>query len=242
MNFESLKSFARSTWPFSEFFYLLKVISDAPLRDWTNFEKLNLFRQTYPYTMVRYARLTNAYELARQVEVQKTSGAVVECGVWRGGCSATMAYVNKRAGSDREFWLFDSFEGLPPPVEKDGDTAWGHVGDYAAPQQAAEEIFFSKLKINPRNVHIIKGWFQDTLPDFKDNIGPIAILRLDGDLYESTKVCLEYLYNQVVSGGFVIIDDYGCWQGSKTAVDEFFSGRDIQLQVIDKKGRYFQKS
>jgi hypothetical protein len=71
------------------------------------------------------------------------------------------------------------------------------------------------------NVYYYEGWFQETLPVCKDQIEKIAILRLDADWYASTKICLEFLYDKVVPGGFVIIDDYGTYEGCKKAVDEF---------------------
>jgi hypothetical protein len=81
------------------------------------------------------------------------------------------------------------------------------------------------------------------LPQIRNRIGPIALLRLDGDWYDSTRCCLEILYESVVSGGVVIIDDYGHWKGCKTAVDEFLHKKDIdvKLQQIDYTGRFFQK-
>ena len=239
---ERTKAFVRSTPVISGFYYLAKVLRDMPVQDWVRFKRLNLFRKSYPNTMVGYARLSNAYELARLIERTGLQGAFVECGVWKGGCIATMAWVAKQANSNRSIWLFDSFEGLPEPTEKDPLKGWNHVGDYAAPQEVAEQLLFSKLKINRDNVHIVKGWFQDTLPACKDEIGPISILRLDGDLYESTKCCLEHLYEQVVPGGYVIIDDYGCWEGCRIATDEFLENIDVELQIIDRKGRFFQKA
>ena len=240
---ERTKAFARSTPVVSDFYYLAKVLRDMPVRDWARLKRLNLFRKTYPYTMVGYARLSNAYELAQRVEQAGMQGAFVECGVWRGGCIATMAAVAKRANSSRDIWLFDSFEGLPEPTELDGPRAQEYVGRYAAPVKDVERILFSRLKINPNNVHIVKGWFQDTLPAFKDEIGPIAILRLDGDWYESTRCCLENLYDQIVPSGYVILDDYGCWEGCKIATDEFLQHFNINVTLteIDRKGRFFRK-
>ena len=235
------KTVAKNTPVLSDLFYLAKVLRDMPVQEWLQLSRLNLFRKTYPNTMVGYARLSNAYALAQSVERTGLPGAFVECGVWKGGCIATMAWVARQAKSKRGIWLFDSFEGLPEPTGKDGPKGWEHVGDYAAPQEAAEELLFSKLKVRPDDVHVVKGWFQDTLPVYKGEIGRIAILRLDGDLYESTKCCLEHLYDQVVPGGYVIIDDYGCWEGCKMATDEFLWNVDVELQVIDSKGRFWRK-
>ncbi|HUP59862.1 MAG TPA: TylF/MycF/NovP-related O-methyltransferase [Thermoanaerobaculia bacterium] len=81
-------------------------------------------------------------------------------------------------------------------------------------------------------VEIRKGWFQDTLPSAKHEIGSIAVLRLDGDWYESTRVCLDNLYDLVAPGGYVIIDDYNYWEGCKRAVDEFLAARGLGVALV----------
>ena len=238
---DGIKAIARSTPVISEFYYLAKVLRDMPAKEWADFDRLNLFRKTYPNTMVGYARLSNAFELANKVEQSGTIGAFVECGVWKGGCIATMAWVAKQANSDRNIWLFDSFQGLPEPTDEDGPGAWAYVSDYAVREESARVLLTSRLGIKQENVHIVKGWFHDTLPGISLSVGPISILRLDGDFYDSTKCCLENLYDNVVDGGYVIIDDYGCWKGCRKATDEFIKDLSIDLEVIDSKGRFFQK-
>jgi hypothetical protein len=91
-------------------------------------------------------------------------------------------------------------------------------------------------------IHIRQGWFQETLPVAKHEIGPIAVLRLDGDWYDSTKVCLENLYDLVTVGGFVLIDDYGYWEGCRRAVDEFLASRklEVALNAVDDSGVWFE--
>ena len=105
-----------------------------------------------------------------------------------------------------------------------------------------EEIF-SRLKINKEIYHVKKGWFQQTLPLIKKEIGTIAILRIDADWYESTKVCLDNLYDKVIGGGYIIIDDYGYWEGCKKAVDDFIRERNLKTNIvmIDHTGCFFQK-
>lgn len=95
----------------------------------------------------------------------------------------------------------------------------------------------------PDKVFYHKGWFQNTVPADKQNIKSIAILRLDGDWYDSTKVCIENLYDKVVPGGFVIFDDYGLYEGCKKAVDEFFESRKEShfLNYTTRACRYFRK-
>lgn len=213
-----------------------------------------LLQAVAPYTMVGPERLANVYEMAQRAEATGLDGAFVECGVWRGGCVAIMAQVAERAGHGRKTWLFDSFEGLPEPDERDGAEAHqyaaGRMGgalkpidQCVAPMTAVHELLFERLGLDPAPIEIVKGWFQDTLPEARARIGPIALLRLDGDWYESTRVCFEALYDQVVPGGIVIIDDYGHWEGCRKATDEFMAARGIQapLIAIDYTGRYFIK-
>ncbi|MEK7510275.1 MAG: TylF/MycF/NovP-related O-methyltransferase [Patescibacteria group bacterium] len=231
----------------------LCFLKELFLGDLFHGEKLWLFLRVMPYTMVGYKRLTNVYELALRVEQSRLPGAFVECGVWKGGVAGVMAYVASRAKSRRKIWLFDSFEGLPEPTLQDGGVA----GEYAARRVSGElrtigqcvgpredvERLFSFLRIPKEYVMIEKGWFQDTLPLAKTSIGPIAILRIDADWYESTKCVLEHLYDNVIGGGFVIVDDYGHWEGCRKAVDEFFHERKIPVELIpiDYTGIYFQK-
>lgn len=219
-----------------------------------NWELIRLIQRVRPFSMVSPEGLRAAYELVGEVEEKKIPGAVVECGVWKGGCSGVMAYVIKRAGSGRPQWLFDSFEGLPEPDQRDGAKADEYssgrmsgrkesIGILVASENDAKEVLFNRIGAEEKNVHIRKGWFQDTLPRDRKEIGPIALLRLDGDWYESTKVCLDNLYDQVVPGGYILIDDYGYWEGCAKAVDEFLKNRNIKakLHFIDKEACYLKK-
>lgn len=209
-----------------------------PPGDIFNFEKTALFWKVAPYTMTNYNRLSQVYEFAKMLEDKKIRGAFVECGAWRGGSAGVMAHVAKRAGSGRHTWVFDLFEavgkgtGETPEFYKEKTSV-----DYA------NYILFSKLRLDETYVHVQKGWFQDTIPSAKWEIGDIAILRLDCDLYESNIFCLNNLYEQVIKGGYVIINTYDSWEGTKKAVDEFLSARGIKadLKKIDYGGRYFQK-
>jgi len=252
---ESSKNLTRKNQKLTSIYKKLLFFKSIPLRDFFDSQKLILFRKVYPYTMVSYERLSNTYELAKLIEKDKTHGTFVECGVWRGGCAAVLAFVADQAKSNRKIWLFDSFEGLPEPTFTDGTSAQKYalnrssgklsaIGKCAASLSDVNEVFFSILKINKKNVIIKKGWFQNTLPESRKAIGPIAILRLDADWYESTKCCLGNLYDQVIPGGYIIIDDYGHWPGCKRAIDEFFQKRKINVDLIeiDDTGVYFKKS
>ncbi|MDP9194540.1 MAG: TylF/MycF family methyltransferase [Acidobacteriota bacterium] len=212
--------------------------------------KLHAVQFVQPYTMVGFERLMNAYDLVRRAEANELPGAIVECGVFKGGSAAVMTMA---ASSKRQVWLFDSFEGLPEPTAEDGAMAVEYAGQRASgalepigqcvgPLDVVKELFFEKLAIAPSRINIRQGWFQDTLPVAKDEIGPIAVLRLDGDWYDSTKVCFENLYDLVVPGGFILIDDYGYWEGCRRAVDEFLAARklEIVLHAVDDSGVWFE--
>ena len=251
---EQLKNIIRNNKILFSLAKKLILFKSILLKDFFDFKKLWLFKKVYPYTMVGYARLSNVYELANLIEKNKISGAFVECGVWKGGCIAVMAFIAQKFGSDRKIWLFDSFEGLPEPTKEDGQTAKDYalnktegnlktIDKCVAPLKEVEEIFFKVLKLDKENIIVSKGWFQNTLPKDKEKIGEIAILRLDGDWYQSTKCCLENLYDNVIIGGYIVLDDYGYWEGSKKALDEFFIERKInpELIKIDYTGIYFKK-
>jgi|HubBroStandDraft_5_1064220.scaffolds.fasta_scaffold61239_2 O-methyltransferase len=157
--------------------------------------------------------------------VKNIPGCVVECGVWRGGMSAGMAMF---LGPGRKYYLFDSFEGLPPAKPIDGEAAnhWqqnreapGYFDNCSAPETFATSAM---TMAGVASFRIVKGWFDRTLP-IERMREPIAVLRLDGDWYESTTTCLEHLFGQVSVGGVVIFDDYYTWDGCSRAVHDFLS-------------------
>jgi hypothetical protein len=184
------------------------------------------------FAMVTAEGLRNLRELA--LECQALPGAFVECGVARGGCLALLALL---AGPDRTVWGFDSFEGLPEltPEDKGHGVEW--VGFQAAGPDGEKAVShtFETLGLPMDDVRLVAGWFQDTLPQFVDEVGEIALLRLDADFYKSTKFVLDTLYDSVVPGGAIIIDDYFSFPGCRTAVDEFRAERRItsRLEVAD---------
>src|SRR5205823_1227544 len=169
--------------------------------------------------MCSIQRLDNMYRLSKSVEEKGLQGAVVECGVWKGGCVGIAASSVRNAGYRRQIHLFDSFEGLPEPSREDGAEAAVYSGGRAdgklqttgncvGTRGDVEDVLFNRLGIDRSKVTFHVGWFQDTLPKDHETIGPIALLRLDGDWYDSTMVCLKHLYPHVVSGGYIILDDY----------------------------------
>lgn len=149
--------------------------------------------------------------------------------------------------------LFDSFEGLPEPGLKDGNDAFKYGGGFCSGnlvsvKKCVAELtdvktFLRDIKIPEGSVIFYKGWFQDTIPELGKDPSEIAILRLDGDWYESTKICLEFLFNRVSKGGVILIDDYYCWEGCRKATDDFLGKHYIagSLIRIDKDSAYLIK-
>jgi O-methyltransferase len=117
------------------------------------------------------------------------------------------------------------------------------VGTNVALLADVQDLLFRKLGIRRADVDIRQGWFQDTVWAAYDAIGPIVLLRLDGDWYESTRTCIEALYDQVAEDGFVVVDDYSAFPGCKTAIDEFLANRNLSvtLHPVDYTRVYFQK-
>lgn len=153
--------------------------------------------------------------------------AIVECGTWRGGMAAGLIEVG---GPDRSYFFFDSFEGLPPPGKQDGQAAQDYQRNTDAPEYldncSATLAEFQETIARTHTVakiNIRAGFFEQTLPHF--NPPPIAILRLDGDWYASTMICLETFWDHVLPGGLILIDDYFHWEGCTRAVHDFLSKR-----------------
>jgi O-methyltransferase len=210
--------------------------------DWSSpfdaLRRLSLFRQVSSHTKVSREKLSRLYELARQIDRESVPGAIVECGVFKGGGAALLA----RSAPGREIFLFDSFEGLPPPGANDGQQARDayQKGWCAGTEDEVREVFERLHVLGPR-VHFVKGWFQDTFP--RTTVGPIALLHVDADWYDSVRLCLERFWDDVAPGGFVVFDDYARWQGCTRAVDEFLAARALgPLQRTGSAGHFMRKS
>lgn len=219
-----------------------------------------------PFTMLSRHRLESLYDQARHLETAGIPGSLVECGAWRGGAAGLVALANLKYGDRRRrLHLFDSFEGIPEPDEEvDGGRAIaearragvGTGGRVIANPQFYEELGrgYGELErcrhlleeligYDPAYIEYHEGFFQDTVPSAADRIGEIALLHLDGDWYASTKTCMDHLYDSVVSGGLVVIDDYGAYDGCRKAVDEFLADRGLSVYLfqVDEEVRAFPK-
>ncbi|MEU0523041.1 TylF/MycF/NovP-related O-methyltransferase [Streptomyces niveus] len=205
-------------------------------------EAKEIIRAVKPFTMTSPERL-NAFILAtRHVVRHNIPGDIVECGVWRGGsmqaCAKTLIALGE---TDRGLHLFDTFEGMPPPTAEDLRRDGKSAEDLLAAQGKDRPIWavasledvqagFGNVPYPGERVHYVQGLVEDTVPQQAPE--QISILRLDTDWYASTKHELEFLYPRLVSGGVLLIDDYGYWQGSRQAVDEFLEKTGERLLML----------
>ena len=251
---QNLGSVVRSNDVLYRFAKMARDIRGFPLGRSGAVSRMSVISKIYTRTMLHPVRLFNICDAVEDVHRKGIAGDLVECGVWSGGGLALMALWDLRQGSSRRYHAFDSFEGLPPPTVEDNEVYErfvanrGEEGIAAAGQlvktgvcqgDGADSVrqFFHRLGIPPERSVFHVGWFQDTVPVAAKTIGPIAILRIDGDWYDSTRVCLEHLYDLVSPGGWVIIDDYGAFSGCRKAVDEFLANRGIAttIEVVDNE-------
>jgi O-methyltransferase len=199
----------------------------------------------FSHTMVGRKRLDNIQNCLARIKKDKVPGDVAETGVWRGGASIFMKGCLSAWGmEDRKVWVADSFEGLPVPSRAE-DAGY----DFSATKVPILAISLEDVQENFRRydllddkVKFLKGWFRDTL-----HVAPIsqlALLRLDGDLYESTMDGLKALYEKVSPGGFIIVDDFNDFEPCRRAVVEFREQHGITdpIELIDWAGAFWRKS
>jgi O-methyltransferase len=188
----------------------------------------------FGYTMTGRNRLDCLQRCIQTILIEQVPGDIVETGVWRGGSMILAAAVLDSYGDDkRSIWCCDSFEGMPKPTVA-GQSFSGTEDFQDLPYLAVSvdqvRANFDRFGVLSERVKFLKGWFRDTLP--KAPIQRISVLRLDGDLYESTLDALTALYPKVSSGGFVIVDDYGTWPGCKQAVEEYRQQHQIAAPLV----------
>jgi O-methyltransferase len=194
-----------------------------------------------PYTMVGYGRLLGLYKAVNQVIAGGIPGDIVECGSARGGSAALMGLVLKKSDPGRRLWVFDSFEGQPPPSGEDPDyeKARHYTGAWRGSIEEVSELF-DRLGLSNLTV-LVKGRFADTLE--KSDVRRIAVLHIDADWYESVKICLDKFWDRLAPGGIVQVDDYGEWAGARKAVHQFVAERalNLNLHYVDFTGRQLVK-
>ena len=208
-----------------------------------------------PLSLIGEARMLSLIDAVRHCVRRELPGAFAECGVWKGGAVLAMLLALQQEGrTDRDVFLFDTFEGMTEPRPEDtsaferpaletwraageaGRRAWQEFFDPATfgEEQVRENVLASGYPAD--RVHFVRGRVEDTVPGRAPE--RLALLRLDTDWYESTRHELEHLYPRLCDGGVLIVDDYGHWDGARRAVDEYFAGRAApMLHRVDYTGR-----
>lgn len=204
-----------------------------------------------PYTMTSPERVNALIGAVHYVVKNKIDGAMVECGVWKGGSIMAMALTLTNLGDEsRELYLYDTFSGMSAPSDVDVSSDGAKADDTFSQTKISEDssnLYFSSLDEVKENVfttgypkgkiHFIKGKVEDTIPTKIPN--EIALLRLDTDWYESTKHEMTHLFPLLKQNGVLVIDDYGHWEGARKAIDEYISDNNIRILLnrIDYTGR-----
>ena len=198
-------------------------------------------------TMVGLARLANVLDCTSRAIADGIAGDLVETGVWRGGTAIYLrAILAAMEDPDRVVWACDSFQGLPEAdaVRYPQDVPMKlHTYSQLAVGVAEVQANFTRYGLLDDRVRFVEGWFRDTLPRLGQQLEAIAVLRLDGDLYESTTDALTNLEPLVAPGGFVIVDDYGGIEACRNAVSDYraAAGIDAPIHPVDWTGVWWRK-
>tara|TARA_X000000950_G_scaffold288478_1_gene405456 strand:+ start:3302 stop:4042 length:741 start_codon:yes stop_codon:yes gene_type:complete len=223
------------------------ISNDYPI-DFTKEDK-KIIEEVSHYTMTSPERIKCLIEGTKYVVKNKIEGSFVECGVWKGGSvMVSMLILKSLNTTNREFYLYDTFDGMSEPTEHDTDFSQNEAKELLKTNTKNKENKIwcfspledvknnlSRTKYPEKNIHYIKGKVEETLKLNKPE--KIALLRLDTDWYESTKFELENLFPKLEKGGVLIVDDYGYWRGSKKAVDDYFANeKNIFFHRIDETG------
>lgn len=211
-------------------------------------EAVAIIQSVTPYTMIGRDRLYALIQGVRHISKHKIEGAVVECGVWRGGAMGAAALTLKSLGETRAMYLFDTFEGMSIPTEEDKTFGGGDAMEEFLQKRTGEESSdwcmasledvqanLSTLGLDINDFRFVKGMVEDTIPAQSPQ-GNIALLRLDTDWYKSTKHEMEHLFPKLVTGGVLIIDDFGDWEGARQAVEEYLETYNIRMLLTRVDG------
>ncbi|KJV08753.1 hypothetical protein VZ95_15740 [Elstera litoralis] len=198
----------------------------------------------HTHTMIGRLRLDHLHQCLETIRAENIPGDVIETGVWRGGATVFMrGYWAAHGITDRTVWVADSFAGLPEPsvAEDMGYDLSAAKEPALAIDQACVEALFARYDLLDERVKFLPGWFRDTLPTAP--IERLALIRLDGDLYESTFDALDALYDRLVPGGFLVVDDYGALPPCRQAIDDFRAHHGITapMESIDWTGCAWRK-
>jgi O-methyltransferase len=212
---------------------------------------VDIIQSVLPYTQTSPERIYALCEAVRYVVANQIPGDFVECGVWKGGSMMAVALtLLSLDDQSRKLYLYDTFDGMTEPSDNDisitgvsakkmlmssSKTQDNSIWCFAGIEDVKKAVLSTGY--NPNNIHFMQGKVEDTIPS--QSPSNIALLRLDTDWYESTYHELIHLYPCLSSGGVIIIDDYGHWQGARKAVDEYISKHNVKLLLnrVDYTGR-----
>ena len=233
-------------------FFKFQKIFDNNLSEFKN----KMIDVCYEYSMMNSKRLWNIFHCSESVLNENIEGDFVECGVFKGGGIILMSAIIEYNKKQKKVWAFDTFEGMSKPDENDKDYSgedamihWKVFNNkefnkwcYTSLNEVKSNVSQAskRLKLELDNIKYIKGDVEKTLNDNANLPKKISILRLDTDFYKSTKKELEVLYPKLSVGGFLIVDDYGYWEGSKKACLEYFSN-DVKFIKVDDSCVYLKK-
>lgn len=229
----------------------LRLAEQFPeMEDW----ETAIIEATRPFTMTSTERQWALISALKYVQQGQVAGDIVECGVWKGGNLAITGLVGQHLGQRWKVWGYDTFEGMSEPTvldqgnfdgapaskefqrsQRDGYNAWC----YAPLEEVRSNI--RRCGVDLADYQFVKGKCEETLTRFENIPDRIAVLRLDTDWYESTKMELDVLFPRLTKYGVLIIDDYGHWSGAKRAVDEYFRDRPVLMNRIDYTARLILK-
>lgn len=197
-------------------------------------------------TKAPYHRVRTTYNACSNMIEKDIYGDFVEVGTWKGGITAVMGHICDKENKNRKTYAFDSFQGMSKPdlnkdlLEGENDnTPLNKLTCLKKPVQLHnfnlkdfEHTCFNMVKVKRNTIKIIQGWVDNTLKENYQDIEKISVLRIDVDWYEPTLQVLEYLYPKVVTGGYIICDDYGVWKGARKAIDEYREKNNITTPLI----------
>lgn len=212
---------------------------------------VEIYKKVRPYTMTSPERIFSLCEAVKYIQNNNIEGDIVECGVWKGGSMMAIAETLLSENDiSKNLYLFDTFEGMPPPSENDVDIAGVTAESLldSSDKNSDDSVWcyatLDDVKLALGNtgypsdkIHFIKGMVEQTIPSIVPD--KIALLRLDTDWYDSTKHEMEHLFPRLAKGGVLILDDYGHWQGARKAVDDYIKKNNIKILLnrIDYTGR-----
>jgi O-methyltransferase len=236
-----------SEWPLrrrllfktADFINSTNNMGKAPWEKRVRVRELGLDWPVAAETMIGMQRLTSLQECVETVLAEDIPGDLIECGVWRGGaCILMRAVLAAYEDPTRCVWLADSFQGVPRPdaenFKADKNIRLDRFVSVLGVSEAEVRANFERYGLLDDRVRFLPGWFKDTLRDAP--IDRISVLRLDGDLYESTIQALDALYPRLSPVGFCIVDDYLGIQACEQAVSDYRTKHDITAEIVDIDG------